>query len=133
MRRFRLRAAAARVAVAGAIVGAPALGAVTSAGATSPHPNTVSTYDDCTKGGYHNYTTWGSVYRADTYVQWQFGSFYDPDCTGYVQVKIQRDGALNIATSSTNVVALETARTGWGYSDHNARADSGVLSGFRLK
>lgn len=91
-----------------------------------------ATADNCSWYGHNNahvntgnnLFTWTSI--ADV------GGGYDGDCTGYVEVKCHTNGTVYTLASSSFYVQRNCIDTNFKKTDHNARADSGVLWGFPL-
>lgn len=101
--------------------------------ADSPH-QTERTNDQCTRVAYHNHTYVNSSNgRAWTSIQWQFGNFYDPDCTGYVEVRTSSSAGTYTTTSSSHFIQRNYANAGFNYTDHNAQSSvTGLIWGHRM-
>lgn len=122
----------ARIAAAAAAAITMVVGAVPAA-ASSPHTSSWHTKDSCTWGGFHNHTfVTAATGQAWTYNQWQFGSFYDPECTQAVQVKIYTNGSVYSLSDTDGHVVRNYTNTNFQKTDHNAQADSGTWWGFGM-
>lgn len=100
--------------------------------ATSPHL-VDRTSDNCTRVQYHHHTAVNANNGlAWTEIQWQYGSMYDPDCTGYVEVRTSSSCGTWTTSSSNYSVSRNYCNAGFNYTDHNARSSNGVLWGSRM-
>lgn len=124
---------AARIVVGAAVAAVVVVAvAIPAAEASSPHSDT-RTSDSCTRVQYHNHTYVNATNgRAYTAIQSQFGGQYDPDCTGYVEVRTSSASGTWTTTSSSYYVQRNYGNAGFNYTDHNARSSNGVLWGSRM-
>jgi hypothetical protein len=116
-------------------VGSSAILSSVVAPATAGAIEETHTHDSCTWIGHLdpiNYPN-SSQFGVWTSVQWQFGNYYDPDCTGYVQARCLQLGSSYTVSSSSSYVSKNCIDSSFVRSDHNARAaTTGILWGFPL-